>query len=101
MSDRSKLRKAWLVVFALCALLLCVTEAKAQGIADIVGTVTDASGAVLPNATVTVKSLETNAARSVASSFLVVILVSRALPVGNYSVTVQAQGFQDVFLSPV
>jgi hypothetical protein len=61
--------------------------------ADIVGTVSDSSGAVLPNASVTLKNLDTNETRSTQSngsgdySFTL-------LPVGHYSITVKANGFQ-------
>ena len=65
----------------------------AQGTADIVGTVTDNTGAVVAAAKVTAKNLdtgltraeETNTAGDYSFTFL---------PVGNYSVTVAATGFK-------
>jgi hypothetical protein len=61
--------------------------------ADIVGTVTDASGAVVPNAAVVLTNLGTNEKRTGQSngsgdySFTL-------LPVGHYSISVKAGGFQ-------
>jgi len=65
----------------------------AQGTADIVGSITDNSGAVVANAKVTVKNLGTNLTRTQQTdasgqySFTL-------LPVGDYSVTVEVQGFK-------
>lgn len=65
----------------------------AQNTADIIGTVTDASGAAVANAKVTAKNTGTNASRSVQTSpsgdysFTL-------LPVGTYSLTVEATGFK-------
>jgi len=85
-------------VALVCALGICTQIALAQGTADILGTVTDNSGAVLPNAKVTVKNLDTDLARTTQTSgsgdynFTL-------LPVGNYSVSVEATGFK-MFTSP-
>lgn len=65
----------------------------AQGTADIVGTVTDNSGSVVPSAKVTAKNLGTNLTRTQATdasgqySFTL-------LPVGDYSITVEVMGFK-------
>jgi hypothetical protein len=60
---------------------------------SIIGTVTDASGAVVPAATITVTNLDTNRAVSVKSladgSFAV-----NALPIGNYKAEATKQAFQ-------
>ena len=61
--------------------------------ADILGTVTDATGAVVPNATVVVTNLGTNEARTVQTSGAGDYTVS-LLPVGHYSVSVKASGFE-------
>jgi hypothetical protein len=80
--------------FFLVLLLLFTSAAFAQlTTADILGTVTDATGAVVPNATVTLTNLGTNDKRVGQSngsgdySFTL-------LPVGHYSITVKAGGFQ-------
>src|ERR1700747_492779 len=81
-------------VFSLVLFITSVAQAYAQlTTADIVGTVSDSSGAVVPNANVTLKNLDTNETRSTQSngtgdySFTL-------LPVGHYSITVKASGFQ-------
>jgi Carboxypeptidase regulatory-like domain len=60
--------------------------------ADIVGTVYDSSGAVLPNATVTVMNEGTHEARSTQSGSAGQYAFTSLLP-GNYSVKVEAHGF--------
>jgi len=81
-------------MFFLTILGLLTSPAFAQlTTADILGTVTDASGAVVPNASVTLINLGTNEQRTSQSnssgdfSFTL-------LSVGHYSVTVKADGFQ-------
>ena len=61
--------------------------------ADILGTVTDASGAVVPNATVVITNLGTNESRTVQTSGAGDYTVS-LLPVGHYSISVKAGGFE-------
>src|SRR5579863_547478 len=61
--------------------------------ADILGTVTDPTGAVLPNASISLTNLGTNEVRtgqSNRSGDFIFTLV----PVGHYSITVKASGFQ-------
>src|SRR5215471_2904155 len=87
--SRRRFQTAFLVVlaFTLAGVL------RAQGTADIVGTVTDNTGAVVPKATVTAKHLgtgltrqtETNGAGDYAFSLL---------PVGDYSVSIEVMGFK-------
>jgi len=78
----------------LAALVLFTSAAFAQlTTADILGTVTDATGAVIPNATVVVTNLGTNETRTVVTSGSGDYTVS-LLPVGHYSVSVKASGFQ-------
>ena len=80
--------------FALMLLITSVGKTFAQlTTADIVGTVSDSSGAVLPNTNVTLTNLDTDETRSTQTngsgdySFTL-------LPVGHYSITVKASGFQ-------
>src|SRR3989442_13685834 len=80
------------VTVGLLALLLA--SLYAQGFqATITGTVTDQQGAVVPNAKIDVKNVETNAiATSVtndAGSYVVPFVLA-----GRYSVTVSSQGFK-------
>src|SRR5580693_2311494 len=89
---RSQQFKLPVVVMAI--LLVFASAAFAQlTTADILGTVTDASGAVVPNANITVVNLgtgETRTAQSNATGDYSFTL----LPVGHYSITVKANGFQ-------
>src|SRR5579883_2499957 len=59
---------------------------------DLTGTVTDPSGAVVPNATVTVKSNSTGAIRTTTSNAAGNYRVS-LLQAGSYTITATAQGF--------
>ena len=84
-----------LSMFALliCMSLLCAVGARAQETGDIVGTVTDSTGAVVPNATVTLTNTGTNVSQTAQIggdgnySFTL-------LQVGNYTVKVSATGFK-------
>ena len=66
--------------------------------ADVVGRVTDSSGAVLPGATVTVTNEGTRDVRS-APSGESGDYVFNLLPIGTYTVTVELQGFGTVNLA--
>ena len=51
-------------VALICLSLLCAVGARAQETGDIVGTVTDSTGAVVPNATVTLTNTGTNVSQT-------------------------------------
>jgi hypothetical protein len=76
-----------------CLSLLCAVGARAQETGDIVGTVTDSTGAVVPNATVTLTNTGTNVSQTAQTAgdgnYLFTLL-----QVGNYVVKVQATGFK-------
>ncbi len=80
-----------------CLLAMCFFALKqvwAQvTTADIVGTVTDSSGAVVPNANITIESLATHETRT-AQSGGSGDYVFNLLPPGQYSVAVEAPGFK-------
>src|SRR5271154_950440 len=84
---------------ALFAGLLILTLAQApssfgQGITgSIAGTVTDSSGAGIPGATITVRQVETNAARVTTTSDIGSYTVTQLAP-GAYSVKVDKIGFK-------
>ena len=80
---------------ALFALVLCtVPGALAQlTTADIVGTITDATGAVLPGANVTLLNMDTHEQRTAVTSGSGEYQFT-LLPVGRYTVTVKASGFK-------
>ena len=86
-------RAGWM--FALILFLMAAGSASAQlTSADIVGTVTDSTGASIPNATVTVVNLDTHETRSTTSSATGDYQVT-LLPVGRYSISVKAKGFKN------
>ena len=81
-------------IVALGALLLLMQAAIARtNTARVQGTVTDATGAALGAAAITVKSLDTGALFKTRSDGAGKFTVS-ALPSGNYEIDVRAAGFQ-------
>jgi hypothetical protein len=67
--------------------------AQAAGAASVQGTVTDPTGAAIPNATVTLRLTSTGVARVTTSDGQGVYALPN-VPVGPYSLNVTAQGFQ-------
>jgi outer membrane receptor protein involved in Fe transport len=90
-----RFRLIGLVPFLLVGIILiCSATSYAQvTTADVVGTVTDNTGAVLPNAKVTVTNLGTNISRTVTSDSSGEYVVN-LLPIGQYAVRVEATGFK-------
>ena len=85
----------------LTLLILFTTVAFGQlTTADILGTVTDTTGAVIPNATVTLTNLGTNLTRTVATTGSGDYTFT-LLPVGHYSISVKATGFQAFLIGDV
>ncbi|MEO5742896.1 MAG: carboxypeptidase regulatory-like domain-containing protein, partial [Vicinamibacterales bacterium] len=80
---------------ALTILLTLSTFTFAQGTADIVGRVTDTSGAVLPAVTVTAQNIATKNMRTTVTS-ATGDYVFTLLPIGAYTVKIELQGFQTV-----
>ena len=84
------------LAFFLCAMLLVASGSalgQAGGTGSIQGTVTDPSGAVVAGAVVTANNVETGVAtvrKTTDAGFYVLSLLSA----GQYTVTVQATGFQ-------
>ncbi len=82
--------------FALVLMLSLSASAIAQSQAlngQIEGTVTDTSGAVVPNATLTIVNIETGATRTINTDDAGVYRAP-LLPLGNYRVTVEAANFK-------
>lgn len=89
-------RMGRLCAIVLAALALCiprVASAQTAATGNIEGIVTDASGAVLPGVTVTVKNVDTNLTRDVVSDSGGRYRVD-ALQPGNYEVSATLSGFQ-------
>ncbi|MGH9575587.1 MAG: carboxypeptidase-like regulatory domain-containing protein, partial [Candidatus Acidiferrales bacterium] len=82
-----------ILLFAVCA-----QTSKAQDTADVVGTVTDASGAIIPGATVTLTNIGTNVQQTTQTSGTG-DYVFTLLQVGTYSIKVEAKGFK-AFVAP-
>jgi hypothetical protein len=80
---------------AVLAWLLMVVPCGAQTLGTITGVVRDASGAVIPGATVTVVNAGTNATRESQSNETGSYSFP-ALPPGNYTVKAELQGFRTV-----
>jgi hypothetical protein len=77
-----------------CLLTVCVAAQSESGSAAIEGTITDANGAVVAGATMTVRNLETGLRRSATSDARGNYDVP-VLPVGRYEVKAQAKGFAE------
>ncbi|MCL4852698.1 MAG: carboxypeptidase regulatory-like domain-containing protein, partial [Bryobacteraceae bacterium] len=83
-----------LCIAALAAIITPFSYLRAQvSTATILGTVTDRSGAVVPNARVTVTNLETNFSRSMDTDQLGQYSIP-FLPTGSYSVEVVTSTFK-------
>ena len=80
-------------VIMLVAALLATSSALAQSTATLQGTVSDAKGAVLPNATVVVRNKSTSTERTTQTDTNGNYQLA-ALPPGVYSVEVRVQGFK-------
>jgi len=87
-----------------CTLLLLlltgVPNLQAQVSASLTGVITDASGARVPSATVTVRNVETSAIRNTVSDDSGRYQVL-ALPVGEYEIRVSKTGFQEQIRSGI
>ena len=90
--------ESWKVALAFLALLFLAVRAPAQmTTADVVGTVTDNTGAVMPGAKVTLTNLRTNVSMT-AQSNQAGDYVFNLLAPGHYSVTIEASGFKTFFV---
>ncbi len=76
-----------------CLSLFCAVGVRAQNTADIVGTVTDTSGGVLPGASVTLTNTGTNVSQNAVTTSSG-DYVFTLLQVGTYTVKVEDKGFK-------
>jgi hypothetical protein len=85
----------YVFLFLLLVLMsICSVPMLAQRITgDIAGEVTDATGAVLPNVTVTAVNTGANYSRSAVTSDTGAFRIPE-LPIGTYKVTASAEGFK-------
>jgi Carboxypeptidase regulatory-like domain len=84
----------------LAALLLAALVGWAQDTATIVGTVTDTSGAVVPNCPVTVSNPDRGFVRVVQSNSAGEYTAGR-IPIGNYVIAAEMTGFQKLVHSGI
>lgn len=87
-----KLRKLLYIGFAALLSMGVVSQAFAQSTGTIRGTITDPSGAAIPNATVTATATNTGLTRTAGSNDNG-IFVFPNLPIGAYSLKIAAKGF--------
>jgi hypothetical protein len=96
------MNKAAHAAFACCLLLGMAQVGLAQNTnsADIRGTLTDASGAVLPGATVTVTNNDTRVVREFVTNGNGLYDTNSILP-GNYTISFSKEGFQKLVRGPI
>ncbi len=96
---RSVVREVWRLVAAGALALLIgsggAALAQSAGAGTITGTLTDVSGAVLPEASVVVRNLDTGADRTTATNNAGVYIAAFLQP-GNYQITASKNGFANV-----
>jgi hypothetical protein len=89
--NAKRLRGFWLLL--VLALVCSAVLAHAQGTsASLTGNVTDAMGAVVPGANVTVTNVDTNFTQTVKTDGAGFYLL-KPLPIGNYTLAIEAKGF--------
>lgn len=79
-------------LLACLLVLVCPTNLRAQGLSGISGTVTDPSGAVVPNAKVTATNNATNVSSTTVTTSAGTYTITDLTP-GTYTVRVEAPGF--------
>ena len=91
-----RFRSLWVLLLISATAFFSLPIASAQTITgSIAGDVTDSSGAVVPNATVTVESAATGVKRTATSSGSGSYKIPE-LPIGTYKVSAAAEGFKTV-----
>ena len=91
---RSSITRYFSITTLLLLVVFAADSARGQTIfGRISGTVTDSSGAVIPNAKVSIRNSATNLERSAATDGEGFYTVTN-LPVGNYTVSVEQTGFK-------
>jgi len=88
-------------ILILAMLLFCVSlTGWAQDTANIVGTVMDSSGAVIPDAKVTVANPDKGFSRDLVSNAAGEYTAAK-IPIGEYVITAEAPGFQKLVRSGI
>jgi hypothetical protein len=94
-----RIRRCLPVVFALFVLTIPFSLSAQTVTGSVGGTVTDATGAVVPNAHVTALNTATGVATQATTNGAGIYSI-RFLPIGQYQVTVEAPGFTTAKLPP-
>jgi hypothetical protein len=84
----------FLTLLTVAMLLVLAVQAQVET-GQITGTVTDQSGAVIPNANITAKNVATGVTRTTATTNAGVYVLPN-IPAGTYEVSIAAQGFATV-----
>lgn len=101
MTFRSKDKSLKLYSFITLLILLIPSLAKAQGItADVLGTVTDNTGAIVPNAAVTIENIGTHEKRTATTSAAGEYTFT-LLPIGTYTLQASSPGFSTFSLPSI
>jgi len=88
------MKRTSIVVVLVASLLLVVSSFAQETTGTIFGTVTDSTGATLPNAKITVTNTDKNIVVRTATSDNTGKYVATLLPIGHYSVAVEVSGFR-------
>ena len=89
-----------MLAFAICALLFAAPCLAQVASAEISGTVQDASGAVVPNATVIATALATSTTRNTTTGKEGEYVLTQLAP-GDYTLTVEGTGFRKLVQSGI
>lgn len=88
------------IILAACLGLWIAPHVSAQTLSSITGTVTDSSGALTPNAKVTITNVATGVAKTATVGSAGTYVVTDLIP-GTYTVRVELAGFQTAVLNGV
>ena len=80
-------------VIGMCLICTCALHAQVAGTANVQGTVTDPTGAVIPGAQVTLIDIATQVKHSIVSDSGGVYAFPN-IPIGRYTLSVTMQGFK-------
>lgn len=100
----NRFKRSWNLALAITAIVILAASTSAFGqqiTGDIRGIVTDPSGAVVAGAAVEIKNVDQNAVLRTLKTGSDGSYVGTYLPIGNYEVTVTAQGFRTVTINKI
>jgi Carboxypeptidase regulatory-like domain len=95
------MRLVWRAVPLLACLVTMLPAQNTAGMGSITGVVQDASGAVIPNASVVVENVSKGVHRALESNGAGVFSAPALVPAPGYTVTVSAKGFEDYKIADI